>query len=296
MAMNRSDIARMMYVGQLEVFKENLKKNKKEEWSQYATVMNSKKNEETYDTLGNLQAAQEKNEEGSVNYGGIKQAYQTTVTNKTYANGFKVTMEASEDDQYNVIDAVKASELARTMISLKEENVAAIWDGVFTNTGSDGVASASDSHPLIGSTLKNDNLASGAITPDNVIAASNKFNDIKNHSGGKFDTDATAILAHKNQQATVQAVLASSLKAMELSNTKNTVPALKAIFSRYINKVYWHLLDEDIVSVILQKRKGLTTDYDYDKRDTFNFYFNAHERYRAAIIHPGFGHVSSQGV
>jgi phage major head subunit gpT-like protein len=294
--MNRSDIARMMYVGQLEIFKDTLKKNKKEEWPQYATVMNSTKKEETYDTLGNLQAAQEKAEESPVNYGGIKQAYQTTVTNKTYANGFKVTMEASEDDQYKVIDTVKGSELARTMVTKKEKEEATIWDGIFTNTGSDGVASASASHPLINSSLTNDNLASGAITPDNVIAASNKFHNIMNHAGDLFDTDATAILAHKDQQATVQAVLASNLKAMELSNTKNTVPALKAIFSRYINKTYWHLLDENIVSVILQKRKGLTTDYDYDKRDTFNFYFNAHERYRAAIIHPGFGHVSSLGV
>ena len=80
------------------------------------------------------------------------------------------------------------------------------------------------------------------------------------------------------------------------TNTKNTIPQLKTIFSSYINDLQVHILDESIDSAIFQKRKGLKDGYDYDVRDTFNFYYNVHERYKAAMINPGFGFVTITGV
>ena len=57
-----------------------------------------------------------------------------------------------------------------------------------------------------------------------------------------------------------------------------------------------HILDESVDSAIFQKRKGLKDEYDYDNRSTFNFYYNVHERYKAAMINPGFGFVTITGV
>jgi hypothetical protein len=182
------------------------------------------------------------------------------------------------------------------MISKREKEAAAVVDSVFTSTGADGVYYAANNHPLDTSktALVNDNLmTAGAITPDNVIAGCNMFNTIYDYAGNLMDTSATAILAHSNQQARVNAVLMSNLKAQELSNTKNTVPMLKAKFGRYINAYYWHLLDENIDSFIFQRRSGLMPMSDQDKISTLNFYWAMVERYRLAIINNGYGHISN---
>ena len=115
----RADIARAMYVGTKEVFMENLKKQPTEQWKSYATIKDSNKMEETYDSVGNLKPAEIKAEGAALVYGDIKEAYKSTVKNETVANGFSVTMEATEDEQWGLVPAVKVNELDRTMISAK---------------------------------------------------------------------------------------------------------------------------------------------------------------------------------
>jgi hypothetical protein len=216
--------------------------------------------------------------------------------NKTYDRGFSATWEETEDDPDGIISKVKTGGMIRAMISKREKNAAAVVDGVFTAVSADGKVYAANDHPLdtTKTALVNDNLmTAGAITPDNVIAGCNMFNSIYDFAGNLFDTSATAILAHANKQATVNAVLTSNLKANELSNTKNTVPMLKAKFGRYINANYWHLLDENIDSFIMQRRTGLVPMSDQDKISTLNFYWAMIERYRMAIINPSYGIVSN---
>lgn len=286
----------MLAAGQAKIFKENLKPAKKEQWRSCSSVTQSKKAQETYDSVGNLKKAQKKDEEQPIQYGKLEQAYQTTVVNDTYANGYWFSMEVEEDDLYAVVDEGQQKELPRTMQSIREENIAEQWDNVFTDTGADGVAYASGSHPLKNSGLLNDNLAANSPpTPDVLIAASNKFNHIYRHNGELFDTDATAILHHKDKMSLWQSILASNLKALEMTNTKNTVPQLRLIWNKYINSLYYHLIDEDIESVIMQIRRGFKYNYTVDKQDTLNTYFNVTERRKAAHINPGFGHVSSKG-
>jgi hypothetical protein len=222
--------------------------------------------------------------------------YFTTVINKTYDRGITETWEKCEDNPDKVIKNSNTGNMIRAMVTKREKNVAAVVDGVFTSTGADGVYYASASHPLDTSktALLNDNLmTAGPISPDNVIAGCNKFNTIYDYAGSLLDTSATAILAHSNQQARVNGVLMSNLKAQELSNTKNTVPMLKAKFGRYINLYYWHLLDENIDSFVFQRRTGLLPFSEQDKRTTLNYYWAMVERYRAAQINCSYGHVSN---
>jgi hypothetical protein len=297
MAMRRSDISRMLAAGQAKIFRDNLKPAKKEQWRWCSSITKSDKTQETYDSIGNLKKAHVKEEEGNIQYGKLEQAYQTTVVNETIANGYWFTMEVEEDDLYAVVDEGQQKELPRTMQSKREEDIAAVWDAVFTATGADGVAYAANNHPLKNCAGKfNDNLAANvAPTPDAVIDANNKFNHIYRHNGELFDTDASAVLFHKDKMSTWQAIMASTLKAQELSNTKNTVPALRLIWNKYINQLYYHLIDEEIESVIMQIRRGFKYGYHVDKKDTLNTYFHVTERRKAAHINPGFGHVSSKG-
>ena len=295
----RSDIAKAMYIGTKEVFMKNLKKQPTEQWKAYATVKNSDKMEETYDSVGNLKPADIKAEGDPVIYGDIKEAYRTTVRNETIANGFAVTMEAQEDEKWGIVPEVKVNELVRTMISKKEQAVAKVWDDVTTAIAADGAAYASHVHPLVNSGIAhNDNLVADTFDIDSYEEAVKKFNHWRNHYGDKFFTNPSAILAHRDRQTYIFAMLQSQLKPFEASitNTKNTIPQLKTIFSNYINTLQVHILDESVDSAIFQKRKGLKDEYDYDNRSTFNFYYNVHERYKAAMINPGFGFVTITGA
>jgi hypothetical protein len=297
MPSTRADIARYLSDKITESFHDNLKKQRKEEYKDFFTPKASDKDEEIYGSYGNLLQAEEKIEGGPLHYDTNKEMYFTTVINKTYDRGYMETWERCEDNPDKVIKNANTALMIRGMISKREKNAAAVVDGVFTNVGADGVTYASNSHPLDTSKtpLVNDNLmAAGAITPDNVIAGCNMFNHIYDYAGNLMDdTKATTILAHGDQQARVNAVLMSNLKAQELSNTKNTVPMLKAKFGRYINLYYWHLLDENIDSFIFQRRTGLIPFHEQDKINTLNYYWAMVERYRCAQINCSYGHVSN---
>lgn len=292
----RANFSRYLSDKIAELFLKNLEVPRVEEYLAFTTPKTSDKDEEIYDSIGNLSAAEEKIEGGPIAYEQVSQMYQTTVINKTYDRGFYETWEAIEDDVEKVIKKINTGGMIRAMITGREKAVAAVVDGVFTSTSADGQTYAANAHPLDTqkTTSVNDNLmAASAITPDNVIAGANMFNDLLDYAGNTFDTTPTAILAHTNNGAVIKSVLESNLKASELSNTKNTVPALKVILSRYISKTYWHLLDESIPSFIFQRRKGLTPFEDQDKISTLNYYWAMVERYRAAQINPGYGHISN---
>jgi hypothetical protein len=292
----RANFSRYLSDKITELFLENLKKPVKEEYLAFTTPKTSTKDEEIYDSIGNLSAAEEKAEGGPLHYEQVSQMYQTTVVNKTYDRGFYETWEAIEDDVEKVISKINTGAMIRAMVTKREQEVAAVVDGVFTATSADGQAYAANAHPLdtAKTALTNDNLMTpGDITPDNIITGCNMFNDIKDYAGNPFDTSATAILAHANNGANIKSILESNLKASEVSNTKNTVPALKPILGRYISKTYWHLLDETIPSFIFQRRSGLAPFEDQDKISTLNYYWAMVERYRAAVINTGYGVVSN---
>lgn len=289
----RADIAKAMFIETKEIFTENLKKYTKAEWKVFMTMKDSKKSKETYDTVGNLKPAEEKAEGAPVNYGKITDGHTTTVVNKTWANGFKVSMEAKEDEKWGLVDKTKTSELARTMMSLRERNSAEVWDGVLTDIGADGVAHASNSHPLLNNpNAVNDNLELGAFDFAHYDTVVRKFNDWKNHYGEKFETKPDSLLLNIKNQTEAVALLSSNLKPFETSNTKNTIPQLTLKFASYIAENLYHFIDSSIDTAIMQKRKGMTPAYDYDGRSTFNFYFNVHERYKTAMINPGFGFLT----
>ena len=294
----RSDIARAMYIGTKEVFMDNLKKQPTEQWKAYATIKDSDKMEEVYDSVGNLKPAEIKAEGDSVLYGDIKQGHKTTVKNETVANGFSVTMEAQEDEKWGLVPKTKVSELVRTMISKREGAVATVWDNVTTSVSADSKPYASAGHPLLNSAKTNNNIVPKVFDIEGYKEGVKRFNHWYNHYGDKFFTTPSAMLAHRDQQTYIFAMLQSSLLPFEssITNTKNTIPQLKTIFSSYINELQVHIIDESIDSAIFQRRKGLKDGYHYDEKETFNFYYNVHERYKAAMINPGFGFVTITGA
>jgi hypothetical protein len=290
-----SDISRLLIMGIKEIMKRLLQVQKTTYYDKCSSKKTSNKAAEYYETIGNISPAQVVAENAPLPYNTIKQGYRTTVTNQKVANGFEVSVEANDDELYGCIDEAKVGGLMRTMISKKEKAVAAIWNAVYTATGGDGVAPASASHPLINSASLNNNTTTGAITPDTIVTITNLANDIMDQAGELFDTDFTQILAHPNQMAKILACLESSLKAYELSNTKNTIPVLKPVFNKYLDKTIWHVRDETIDSVILQERKGIENNAEKDTVNNYVWKINMVERYVSSVINSGYGFASSTG-
>lgn len=291
-----TDISRMILAGQKEIFLKNYDAFPLE-YPQFTTEKTATKKTETYDSMGNLKAAAEKIEGDAITYGKVEQAYQTSVTNKTFANGFQHTLEAIKYDLYGVINSAKAKELARTMRELEEINAITPFDNAFGTALADGVPLCSNSKPLFNvAGVFNDTLITGALNPDNVKAAVQQFSLFKNHQNGPMKSIPDRILTHAYNMITVEEILMSQKKAYEFSNTENKIPNLKAVYSHYItNRNAYFIEDSNYDHVIIQFFMKTEFDFDEDKRSTKNVYLNAVAIYNTAAL-PNIGIVGSSGA
>lgn len=291
------DISRMLVAGQKEIFTKNLEAYPRE-WKQYCTIKNSNKRKETYDSIGNLKAAELKPEGAPIQYGKVTQAYQTTIQNQTIANGYAHSIEAIKYDLYGVINSVKASELSRTMGDY-EENTAIYWvNNITTVNLADGVPMASASHPLVNSALLNDNYPTAAsiADPDSHYTALNVFNNFKNHAGTPMKTRATDAMTYIGNQFTIEELWRSGNKAYEMSNTKNVLPPITWHYSTYMTDTNgWMYWDSRFEHFIFQWFAQTEFEQDKDKVWTKNMYFNAMAIYNTGAI-PNVGLVWNDGV
>lgn len=292
-----TDISRMCLAGQKEIFTRNFD-SYPIEYPAFTTRKDSNKETETYDSMGNLKAATRKLEGDKITYGKVTQAYQTSITNYTWANGFEVTLEATKYDLYGVVNSVKAKELARTMRELEETNAIYYVDNALTVNLADGVPLASDSKPLIDSAALNDTLAtaSSIADPDNHRTMINQFYGFKNHAGGPMKSTPRKGLTHFVNQLTVEEVYRSVNKANEMSNTKNVLGGISWEYSTYISsQTAWMMWDPSFEHIVMQWFMGTQFDADTDKIYTKNMYFNAIAMYNTGCL-PNIGIVYNAGA
>jgi hypothetical protein len=292
-----ADISRMILAGQKEIFTGNYDSYPLE-YPEFTTAKTATKKTETYDSMGNLKAAEEKPEGGSITYGSISQAYQTSITNKVIANGFAHTMEAIKYDLYGVVNSAKAKELARTMREYEEARAIYWWDNALTVNLADGQPIGSASHPLVDSALLNNTLAtaSSIADPDNHRTMINMFYSFKNHAGGPMKTRPTDGLTHYCNQLTVEEVYKSVNKANEMSNTKNVLPQISWHYSTYLtSQTAYAMWDRMFDHIVFQWFEKTVTDQDQDKISTKNFYINSLAIYETGAI-PNVGIAYNAGV
>lgn len=291
------DISRMIEVGQKEIFTANFE-SYPVEYTSFTQAKTANKKTETYDSMGNLKKAAEKPEGFPIDYGKVTQAYQTSITNKTWANGYSHSMEAIKYDKYGVVNSIKAKELARTMRELEEEQAISMVDNILTTNLADGVPLASLSHPLVDSASLNVTLvtASSLKIPDNHKTVINAFYDFKNHAGGKMKSYPTDALTHIGNQLDIEEVLGSVNKANEMSNTKNTIPRVRWHYSTYMADTNaWMYWDNRFDHLLFQTFMNVEMAQDEDKISTKNMYFNAIEIFNVGAI-PNIGLVYNAGA
>lgn len=290
----RDDLSRAMRAMVVDVFTKNLEKIPSQ-YQDIVKVIKSEHMEEAYDTVGNLKAAEIKEEGKPINYGAIKEGHETKLKNYTVANGIAFTHETVEDEKWGIVAKTKGAELARTMNDAKEKACAKVWDSVTTEVSADGKPYASHEHPLLNSSEKNDNLVEGIFNIDNYKKALKLFNHWKNHGGDYFPTTPDTIIAHRDRQMQLAEIYKSQLVPYENTNTLNVIPSLKTVFNNYINENAVHILDSTIDSAILQERSKIKFTSEWDDTTTLDWRFAAFERYKAGMINPGFGFVTITG-
>lgn len=291
-----SDISRMIVAGQKEIFKKNFDPFPVE-YPEFTTNKKATKKAETYDSMGNLAAAAEKLEGAAIQYGKVEQAYQTTITNKTWANGFEVTLEATKYDLYGCVNSVKAKELARTMRELEETNAITRFDNAFATNLADGAPLCTNSRPLknVPGTF-NDTLTTGVLSPDNLKTGLKLFPLFMNHQGGPMKSKCTDGMTHSVNMLDVEEIMGSTLKAYELSNTSNKLPKINWHYSTYLaSQTAWFLWDNAYEHVLFQWFMKTVFDSDEDKISTKNLYLNSLAIYQTGTL-PNIGIVGSLGT
>ena len=300
-----ADIQSMTEAGVDLVFNRAAKLPRRQYYKNIVTEISEVKRQGNYFTIGDLSAAAEKPEGDIINFDRIMENYKTVITSTTKSKGVAATLEALEYDLERVVEATFGNPLVRKMIVYKERVCAALYNDAFTTTGADGQYHIDSDHPLQRSPKLNDNLATGALTPDNLILAKNKFNSIYDQSGEYFDTEPTHLVIHNNKLFNALMILESQLMAMELSNTKNVVEGvmpIKVITNPYISyntateKSPWFLIDKTMTDAgpILQKKRGMWLKT-WWVNENQEYRGAALEMYGAGCISPGYGWVGSQG-
>lgn len=291
-----TDISRMIVAGQKEIFLKNFD-SFPIEYPEFTTNKKATKKSETYDSMGNLAAAAEKLEGAAIQYGKVEQAYQTTITNRTWANGYEVTLEATKYDLYGVISSAKAKELARTMREAEEARAILCFNNAFTTNLADGAPLCTNSRPLrnVPGTF-NDTLTTGVLSPDNLKTALMMFPLFMNHQGGPMKSKCTDGLTNVVNMMTVEEIMGSTLKAYELSNTPNKLPKINWHYSTYLtSQTAWFLWDNAFEHVLFQWFMKTVFDSDEDKISTKNLYLNSIAIYNTGVL-PNIGIVGSQGT
>jgi len=305
MATRISDITRLTQAGVDMVFNRAAKMPRRKYYAQIVTEVQQKRRIGSYNTVGNIGPATEKPEADTLTYDRIQHYLETNITSRTVGKAVEASLESLEYDLENVVNQTFGTPLMRVMQNFKEKEIADLYNDAFATTGADGVYLIDDDHPLQNSTSVNSNLASGALTPDNLITAKNMFNSIYDQAGQFFDTEPTHLLIHPNKQYTALQILESSLLAFELSNTKNVtndVMPIRIITNKYLdynsstNVSPWFLLDKMLpdAGAILQTKRSLWLKTWWENNNAV-YRAMALEMYGSGIVSPGYGIVGSPG-
>lgn len=270
-----SDISRMLTAGLTDIYTENYDAYPVE-YTAYVRAVKSTKQTEIYDSMGNLKAASEKTEGAPIQYGKAEQAYQTSITNKTWANGLSYSFESLKYDLYGALNDFRAAELANTMRVLEEEQAIVPINNATATNLADGVPLASNSKPLLHVPGQfNDTLATAASigNPDNHQTMFNMFHAFKNHYNKPLPSYPTDALTYAGNQFTVEEMYKSVNKAAENSNTKNVLPQIAWHYLHYISDTNaWMMWDKRLTKgspVVRQTFMGNTfsDEVDFDTKD-----------------------------
>lgn len=289
------------------VFNEAAKVPQEQQWPQIVTKVNQPLEVGTYLTVGDVGNAALHVEGDAYTFEGISDDWKTELTIQTYGKGVFATRKQMKDDQTMSVNGMFGTKLIQSMIQVKEQVCADVYNDGFATSMADGVYVFSSTHPLSNAVGKyNDNLITGSLSTEGIKEGVNQFNLIKNQAGNRYPTKATHLLVNTMEQFTVYELLQSQLLARELSNTVNSLKLspMGVIFNDYIDHTGdgdtyspWFLLDKTIkdAGCVYQYRGGMMveTELNFLNKNTES---TCEEEFVVGFVSPGYGIVGSQSV
>jgi len=221
-----------------------------EQYPTVFTVGSMKKKDQTYPHMGAFGRWGSNTEGNTINEDEMNEGEVASFEAQRRDKGYTVTWELTKDDLYGVLGGRgkdgSAKELARGLRNTLERDAANVLNNGFSNTGYDGVALFSNSHPLADSALLGDNLLTGELSPPNLKAAMTLMRNQVNQAGIKIQARAKMLITGPDLEFTSLEITKSTNQAFEQSNTKNVIEGLRPFVMDEIDGDSWFLKDNAI--------------------------------------------------
>ena len=221
-------------------------------------VKDSKRATEYISAVSGLALPESKAEGADMEYDTPIQLYDGSVSHTTYAQGVRLTMEAMQDDEYNILGERLFSSLGRGFNQRVETQAAAFFNNGFSSqTGPDGVAIFSASHPKNPdeSTSYISNIITAAdLSTTSLKAALTAFENQTDERGLKFNQKAKYLLVAPDNKWTAMEILQSALEPYVAENTKN-------VLNNSLQLIVWPFLTDADTWFLLSEKSQHTLNF-----------------------------------
>ena len=270
--------------GFLELFVDNYKETERV-YPQIFDVRSSSKQDERVSAFSGFGYPVAKTEGAPIDYEDPVQMYDQTFTHVVYAKGFKVTREAIDDDQYNVISRLPAL-LGKSLRRWEEKSGSYVLERAFNSSylGGDGQELCSTVHPSSagGSSQSNASSTGITLTEANYETLRNQLRNQDDDKGMKIDTSPTHVIVPIELQKTAEIIFKSNLRSGTADNDFNpyqgTVTVIPWIYLGDTSTTAWFVLDKDQMNFLWFFRDRVEFKND-DTFDTEVKLYKARERF-----------------
>lgn len=246
-------------------------------YDQIFNVKDSKRATEYISAVSGLAMPTAKAEGDDMGYDSPIQLYDGSVSHTTYAQGVRITREALEDDEYDILGERLFRALGRGFNQRVETSAAAVFNNGFTTfTGPDGVALFSTQHPKNpneATTYISNRAATDAdLSTTSLKAALTAFENQTDERGLKFNQTAKILLVPADLKWTAQEILSSALEPYVAENTKNVLNnSLRLIVWPFLTDAdTWFLLGDKSdhnLNFFWRRKFNVKKDSDFDTDD-----------------------------
>lgn len=248
---NRAATPDLLEPGFLEIFLDNYKETERVFTTLFAS-RDSKKQDEKVSAMTGFGYPTPKTENAPIDYEDPILMYATTFTHVVYAKGFKVSREARDDDQYNIINGLPAK-LGRSLRRWEEKSGSYVFERGFNTsyTGGDGKPLLSTIHPRSdgGSTQSNASATGVTLTESNYITLKNQMRNHKDDKGMKIDSKPQKVVVPIELEHTANIIFNSNLRSgtadNDLNPVKGDVQVVPWVYLGDTSTTAWFLVDND---------------------------------------------------
>ncbi len=280
-----SSFAKLLWPGLNAVYG-NTYKDYPEEWSKLFEKNKSDRAYEEEVGYSGLGLASIKAEGAPITFDSDRQGFTTRYQHVTYANGFVITREMYEDNQYQSVGARKASALARSLKRTKEIVGANIFNRAFTAgyTGGDGKTLIATDHPNVaGGTWSNQLGTAADLSEAALEQACIDIWAFTDDRGLLIAAKPKSLLIHPSNQFEAKRILGTEGQVYSADNTLNAVKTMGVIPEVVVNHYLtdadaWFILTDTPDGLKYFERRGDAFEMDNDF-DTENAKFKATGRY-----------------